>query len=190
MAKYTSIIIGGSAGSITPLLELLGTMKYTNKVSIFVIVHRLKNQQSNLAHILSAKVEQWRIVESEDKAKIEGGIIYLAPANYHLLFEEQGTLSLDYSELVNFSRPSIDVAFESAADILGESVIAVLLSGANQDGAAGIRKIREAQGLTIVQEPETAENATMPLAGLASNAVDYILPAASIGTFVNTLLKK
>ena len=116
-----------------------------------------------------------RFYEVGDKDKIENNTIYIAPANYHTLIESETQFSLDVSESVWYSKPSIDVTFESAADVFKNNCTAILLSGANQDGANGLLKLRQAGSLTIVQDPAEAEMDDMPNAALHINAADYIL---------------
>jgi len=115
------------------------------------------------------------------------GKIYIAPPNYHLLVEEDKTLSLSTNKHVNFARPSIDVLFETAADVFGEKLVGIILTGANEDGSRGLKKIKESGGLTIVQDPDTAAVDTMPKAAIASTKVDYILPLENIGPFICSL---
>jgi two-component system chemotaxis response regulator CheB len=160
------LVIGGSAGSLQVLRELLNAVPQHTKYAVLVVIHRLKNVTSELEKIIS---DNKTIHEPEDKEPIRPGHIYLAPQNYHLLIENDRTFSLDYSEAVNFSRPSIDVTFESVATVYRESAVAILLSGANNDGAVGIKYILEANGMAIVQDPETAEYPAMPLAAIEKN---------------------
>jgi len=120
------------------------------------------------------------VKEISDKQKIEQGIVYLAPANYHVLIEKNGIFGLDVSDAVWFSKPSIDVTFESAADAFADRCTSILLSGANVDGAAGLLKLRQAGSLTIAQDPREAELPEMPQAAVEQNAADYILNAEEI----------
>jgi len=127
------------------------------------------------------------VVEAEDKQRIEPGTIYFAPANYHLLVERQKSLALSVEAKVNFSRPSIDVLFETAAEAYCHHLVGVVLTGANGDGAAGLARVREMGGLTVVQAPETAEAPAMPLAAIESTQVDHVLGLAEIGPFLGAL---
>ena len=127
------------------------------------------------------------MVGAEDKQIIEPGTIYFAPANYHLLVERQKSFALSVEAKVNYSRPSIDVLFETAAEAYCRQLVGVVLTGANADGAAGLARVKELGGLTVVQSPDTAEVATMPLAAIKSTQVDHALQLSEIGSFLNDL---
>jgi two-component system chemotaxis response regulator CheB len=156
-------MIGGSAGSMPVLVALLRQLPSPFPMPVVIVLHRLKNVESELGRLLSVRQT---IVEPEDKEALLPGSIYLAPQNYHLLIEEDGTFSLDYSEPVNYSRPAIDLSFSSAASVYGSQVLGILLSGANKDGAAGLCRIAAAGGTGIAQDPATAEFSMMPQAAL------------------------
>ena len=126
--------------------------------------------------------------EAEDKEAIEHGHVYLAPPDYHLLVERGGGLALSTDDRVQYARPSIDVLFESAADAYRERCIGVVLTGLNEDGAAGLARIKELGGVAIVEDPRTAERSEMPAAALAATNADVILPLAEIGLFLYGLL--
>ena len=130
----------------------------------------MKNTTSRLDKLLSKGSGVQNIIEPEDKEPIRPGTIYLAPQNYHLLVEDDHSFSLDYSEPVNFSRPSIDVSFESIAGLFRTHTLAILLSGANKDGAAGLGKVIKAGGLALIQSPETAHYPAMPKAAMDLNS--------------------
>lgn len=157
--RYDVITIGGSAGSLVVLSELLDTLPHHFATPVIIVLHRLRNVQSEMGRLLSTKR---RIVEPEDKDPVREHCIYLAPQNYHLLVEAERTFMLDYSELVNYSRPSIDMTFSSVADAYGPGTLGILLSGANKDGAAGLCQIIAAGGRGIVQDPQTAAFEAMP----------------------------
>ncbi|SEW41066.1 chemotaxis protein CheB [Chitinophaga arvensicola] len=161
--SYRILVIGGSAGSMPVLSALMEAWPVPFHIPVVLVIHRLKNVKSELGVLLSDHIQ---ITEPEDKEQLLPGHIYLAPQNYHLLIEADGTISLDYSELINFSRPSIDLSFESAATAFGSAVIGILLSGANKDGAEGLCRIAAAGGTAIVQDPATAAFNTMPQAAL------------------------
>ena len=161
--KYGILLIGGSAGSMTVLVKLLNQLPSPFPIPVVIILHRLKNVESELDKLLS---KQQTIAEPEDKEVILPGHIYLAPQNYHLLIEDDGTFSLDYAEPVNFSRPAIDLTFSSAASAFGARSLGILLSGANKDGAAGLCRIVQAGGTGIAQDPDTAGFSTMPQAAI------------------------
>lgn len=157
------IAIGGSAGSLPVLAELLEQLPVSIDCTMMIIVHRLKNVPSDLDRLLSLKAP---IIEPEDKQPVLPGRIYLAPQNYHLLMENDGFFALDYSEPLHYSRPSIDVSFASVAEVYGPRALGILLSGASKDGAAGMQRIIAAGGAGIVQDPALALFDTMPLAAL------------------------
>lgn len=164
---YDIIIIGGSAGSIPVCVSLLKVLKKDQPIPVVLIIHRMRNVISELDKLLAKEAGVKKITEPEDKQPIGQGKIYLAPQNYHLLFEEDDCFSLDYSDAVHFSRPSIDVSFESAAMVYGKKVLAILLSGANADGAKGISVLAELGAECWVQDPASAQYPAMPSAAIA-----------------------
>jgi len=170
--RYEVLMIGGSAGSLEVLLQVLPQLKEDLSLAVIIILHR-KNAESQLAELLG-DISPWSVKEAEEKEKILPGTVYIAPADYHLLIEKDKTFSLDYSEKINYSRPSIDASFETAAEAYGKAVIAILLSGANADGSAGLEKIKQAGGVTIAQNPEEASVSYMPQQAIDNLAVDYI----------------
>jgi two-component system, chemotaxis family, protein-glutamate methylesterase/glutaminase len=168
------VMLGGSTGSIDVLTQLLPALPTPLPYVLVLVLHRKNTSDSNLAQLFSLKT-QLLVREVEDKDTIRLGTIYLAPADYHLLFESDGTFALDDSEKINFSRPSIDVTFEAAADVFGTAVVGILLSGANADGVAGLRAIQQAGGLTIAQQPETALVAYMPQQAIQAGVAQKIM---------------
>ncbi|MBW0177586.1 chemotaxis protein CheB [Sediminibacterium sp.] len=164
---YDIILIGGSAGSIPVCVSLLKALKKDQPVPVVLIIHRMRNVVSELDKLLSKETGIKKITEPEDKQSISSGKVYLAPQNYHLLFEEDASFSLDYSDPIHYSRPSIDVSFESAALVYGTKVLAILLSGANADGAKGLSLLAELGADCWVQDPATAEYPAMPSAAMA-----------------------
>ena len=165
MEKEGVIIIGGSAGSIEVLLELFPTLPSDFPFAIVIVLHRKNNAEHHLEDVLRKRTKM-RVLEIQDKTTITPGKIFVTPGDYHLLHEADNTLVLDYSERVNFSRPSIDIAFEEFAKRYKNQCVGILLSGANADGALGLKKIHEAGGLSVVQSPDSAKVATMPMAAL------------------------
>ena len=155
------IVIGGSAGSL-PILFQLFKNQIKRRVPIAIIIHRQRSGNSELVKIFKSATDLNAFIEPEDKEAINTSCIYIAPQNYHLLIEKDHTFSLDYSEAVRYSRPSIDVTFESAAKVYGSKVAGIILSGANSDGTAGLEKIVKAGGVGIAQAPETATYGAMP----------------------------
>ncbi len=180
------VIIGGSAGSLEVIINLLPDLSPALECAITLILHRKSDADTaSLADILSRKTTL-PVIEAEEKEAICSGHIYIAPADYHLLFERDHSFSLDYSEKVNFSRPSIDVSFESAADVYGADLAAILLSGANNDGASGLVAVSNVGGKTIVQDPATADVDYMPQYAIKFHPPDLILAPAALAGFINS----
>jgi two-component system, chemotaxis family, protein-glutamate methylesterase/glutaminase len=173
------VTIGGSAGSLDVILNVLSSFPTDSGAVVIVVVHRKNDADSILADLIIARTEI-PVKEAEDKDQILPGHIYLAPPNYHLLIETNFHFSLDASEKIHFSRPSIDVTFESIAEMFGDKVIGILVSGANADGALGLKAIQQAGGLTIAQEPGTAEVDYMPKQAIVIGAADMILTPVEI----------
>ena len=165
------IIPGLSPGFTTPLV---------------IVVHQSRSSRSSLSHVLQSRTKLI-VREPEDKEKILPGYIYVAPPDYHLLIESDNAFSYAFSELVNYSRPSIDVLFETAADVYGAKSVGVLITGANADGALGIKHIKAKGGLAIVQDPATADSPVMPKAAISMSKVDFVLPIEEIVQKLNTL---
>lgn len=184
-AGYDAIVIGGSAGSLEPIIQILEGLERKN-FAILLILHRKISYDSLLTEVLSGR-SLFTVKEAEEKEPIVKGTVYIAPADYHLLIEKDHSISLDDSEKVNFSRPSIDVSFESAAEIYGSRLIGIVLSGGNFDGAEGLKRIREEGGLCIVQRPDSATVAVMPVQALTEVKADQVLNPKEIASFINTL---
>ncbi len=177
------IVVGTSMGGLHALQVILSDLPAGFCVPIVVVQHRHKQSGDALAEVLKRKAKKLCIVDVEDRQRIEPRCVYLAPADYHL-YVEKGEFSLSTDAAESYSRPSIDVLFESAADAYGEGVLAVLLTGANQDGARGLKAIKRRGGYIVVQDPATAEAPAMPTAGIAAVEVDQILPLQQIGQFL------
>lgn len=180
------VVIGGSAGSLSVLFEIFPALSPDLNTTIILVLHRKNSADSTLSDLLATKTVI-PTKEVEDKDSILPGNIYLAPADYHLLIEKDYTFSLDYSEKINFSRPSLDVTFESAADVFGPSLIAILLSGANEDGTAGLITVKQSGGFIVAQKPETAQMPFMPQHAIANTDIDMILDVKEITDFINLL---
>ncbi len=179
------LLIGGSAGAFNVLLEVIPKITSPLKFAILIVLHRKSGMNSDIAAIFSLRTKI-NVLECEDKEAIEMGNIYFAPPDYHLLIEKEKTFSLDYSEKVNYSRPSIDVTFKVAADLYEGKLAAILLSGANNDGAEGLSYIQTKSGTTIVQDPSSAESNTMPAAALKIFKPDFIADVAAIVKLINS----
>lgn len=169
--KY--IVIGGSAGSFRVITRILSELPKDFPIPIIMCLHRLKHVRTGFVEALQIK-SQLTVKEPFDKEGIKRSNIYLAPANYHLLVELGNTFSLSIADSVNHSRPSIDLTFESAADTFKHKLVAILLSGANKDGAKGIAKVKQNKGITVVQDPKDSQTRTMPQAAIDTGKVDFI----------------
>lgn len=185
--KIRLIVIGGSSGSLDVLMKILPVLKKDFPVPVVIVLHRNTTADSALAELFSSRTSL-AVKEADDKDAMEQGCIYLAPPDYHLLVEADDSLSLDASERVHYCRPSIDVSFMSAAVAYKNELLAILLSGANADGAAGIAAVKEAGGLTVVQDPLDAAVSYMPDQAIMTNAVDKIIKAADIGQWLNEVV--
>ena len=172
------VVIGGSAGSLEALLDLLPALRVDLDIPIVIVMHRKTAPGSPLVDVLAIK-SSLPVCEVEEKEPVKNGHIYIAPADYHLLFEADHTFSLDVSEKVNYSRPSIDVAFESAAEVYSDGLTGILLSGANADGTHGLKVIGELGGVTIAQDPDTAEISYMPEHAINNHVVHHIIDRKS-----------
>ena len=182
-ANCKVLIIGGSAGSLHALIDILPYLPAVNSFAFVIVLHRKHSDDSNLEELLKIK-SNTPLKLIEDKMDFESGYMYVAPSNYHLLFEKNGTLALDSSEKVNYSRPSIDVSFEAAAEIFGSNVIGILLSGSNADGTAGLQAIQKAGGTVVVQNPISADMPFMPNNAIKNMTPDYILTTEEILNFI------
>lgn len=185
--KYELLVIGCSMGGMHALQVIFGALPKTFPVPIAVVQHRYRTSNEGLPAFLRRHTSL-EVVDTTDKEWIKPGTVYLAPANYHLLVE-RGELSLSVDEAVAYSRPSIDVLFESAADAYGSSVVCVVLTGANADGARGAKRIKSRGGFVLVQDPATAESPAMPQAAIDATRVDRILPLDRIGPFLVELCR-
>jgi len=176
------IVVGCSLGGMYALEKILKALPKEFCVPIAVAQHRHRNSNEGLPAFLR-RATHMQVVDADDKQRIEPGKVYLAPADYHLLVEK-GEFSLSVDDAVRHSRPSIDVLFESAADAYGPTLIGIVLTGLNDDGAAGARRIKKRGGLVIAQDPKTAEAREMPEAAIATGAVDQILRLEGIAAFL------
>lgn len=193
--NYEAIVIGVSSGGMNALNYILSTLPAVFSIPIIIVQHvsarsdnewiRLLNEKSNLT-IKEADEKEKIACPTEQSFGRETGNVYIAPANYHLLIEKDRTFSLTIDELVNFARPSIDLLFESAADAYKDKLIGIVLTGSNNDGAKGIKRIKEYGGLAIIQDPETAESPAMPASAIAVMQPDYIL---SLEKIIELLIK-
>ncbi len=183
--NYEAIVIGVSSGGMNAMKTMFPLLPKEFNIPIIIVQHISANSENLWIRLLNDK-SNLEIKEADEKEKIEHGKIYIAPPNYHLLVEKNKTFSLSIDERVNFARPSIDVLFESAAEAYNNKLIGVILTGSNNDGTKGLKLIKEYGGLTIAQDPSTAESSFMPASAIAAMQVDYIL---SLEGIINLLIK-
>jgi two-component system, chemotaxis family, protein-glutamate methylesterase/glutaminase len=169
-----AVVIGASAGGVEALSVLLSMIPANCRVSFFVVVHIPRERPSLLPELFAGRCAL-PVREAEDKEPVQPGTVYFAPPDYHMLIDRGPALALSGDEPVHFSRPSIDVLFDSAADIYGERLMGVILTGANQDGAEGLAAIGRAGGRTVVQEPGSAAVSFLPQSALEAGPVDAVL---------------
>ena len=186
--KYELIVLGCSMGGMSAMEQIFSVLPHDFPVPIVVAQHRYRTSGEALPSFLR-RHSKLNVVDASDKQWIHPGNVYLAPADYHLLVDRGGELSLSVDAAVAYSRPSIDVLFESAADAYSTGTVAVVLTGANADGARGAKRIKERGGFVVVQDPQTAESPEMPSAAIAATRVDRILPLNRIGPFLVELCR-
>src|SRR5579872_4526565 len=180
------LLIGGSAGSLQVIISVVAAMGRDYPLPVLVIIHRNPLFESSLEELLSHRTGRV-IKEAEEKEAILPGRVYLCPADYHVLVERDYSFSLDYSERVNYSRPSIDVTFSAAAAAFGPGVIALILSGGNADGVHGMQEVKARGGVTIVQDPRTAEVPYMPQQVLLHMKPDFTVSTEQLPLLIRSL---
>jgi two-component system chemotaxis response regulator CheB len=180
------VIIGGSSGSLDAILKILPKLNSGYAVPIIIVMHRNIASDSILEEVLASRTHL-KVKEAEEKELITPGYIYIAPPDYHLLIEKDHTLSLDYSEKINYSRPSIDVSFESAAEAYREKLACIILSGANGDGAKAVASASEVGSKIIIQDPKEAIVSFMPEQAIALTSKNNISSIQEIISFLNSL---
>lgn len=185
-SNYKAVAIGGSAGSFSVVSKLLSQIREDFNLPVIICLHRLKHVRSGLVESMRLR-SNLEIIEPNDKDKIEPGKVYIAPSNYHLFVEYDGTFSLSTEPPLNHSRPSIDHTLSSAAYVYRNKLIGIVLTGANKDGAAGMKDIAEKKGLTIIQDPGTCEIDTMPKSVARVIKPDKILTPGQIVDFLNQI---
>jgi two-component system chemotaxis response regulator CheB len=171
---YDAVVLGVSAGGLVALKALLPALPASFPLPLAIVRHIGERSDDFLCEYLD-RASAIAVKEAEDKEPLIGGTAYLAPPGYHMLIEADRSFSLSVDARVNHSCPSIDVLFESAAEVYGEGLIGIVLTGANRDGAQGLKAIKARGGLAIVQNPDSAESGAMPRAALAATPVDHIV---------------
>jgi Chemotaxis response regulator containing a CheY-like receiver domain and a methylesterase domain len=187
--KFDAIVIGVSAGGLHALTHILQVLPAQYPIPVIVVQHRAKDERALLEEVLQNKC-RIRIIQANEKEPIEPGTVYLAPPDYHLLVETNRTFSLTFDAPVNYSRPSVDVLFETAADVFTNRLLGIVLTGANRDGAKGVQYIQSKGGLTIAQEPATADFPEMPMAAIKTGAVQHIMHLDEIKAYLLSCVKK
>jgi two-component system chemotaxis response regulator CheB len=184
-----AVVIGASAGGVEALSILLPALPANAAAALFVVLHLPRDRPSLLADIFARKC-LLDVREAVDKEPIVPGTVYFAPTNYHLLLDDGPQLALSVDDLVNHSRPSIDVLFESAAEVYRSRLLGIILTGANEDGAQGLAAVHDAGGLTVVQEPATAQARQMVMSALKIRRPDHVLPLDRIAAMLSTIRTK
>jgi len=181
-----AVVIGASAGAVQALLTILPVLPPDYALPVLVVVHVPPDRDNALVPLFQSKC-QLPVKEAEDKEALVGGVVYFAPSDYHLLVETEGALALSMDEPVNYSRPSIDVLFESAADAFETDLVGIILTGANHDGAAGLKAVVAAGGAAIVEDPAEAHADAMPLAALQACPAATVMSLDAITSYLSTL---
>jgi two-component system chemotaxis response regulator CheB len=181
-----AVVIGASAGGVQALSVLLPALPAHALVAILIVLHLPRDRPSLLADVFAQKCSL-DVLEAQDKEPIVPGTVYFAPANYHLLVDQGPQLALSVDDLVHHSRPSIDVLFESAAEVYGNRLLGIILTGANEDGAQGLASVHDSGGVTVVQEPATAHAPQMILSALKLRPPDHVLSLDGIAAMLSTL---
>lgn len=184
--RIDAVVIGASAGGIEALTVLLPALARGLRPPVFIVLHLPRDRPSVLAEIFAQKCAV-PVREAEDKEMVTSGTVYFAPSDYHLLVDQGPQLALSADDPVHHSRPSVDVLFESAADIYKDRLLGIILTGANEDGASGLAAVHDAGGVTIVQRPDTARAPHMPLSALKLRSADWVLTLNEIAGMLQTL---
>ena len=183
---FEIVAIGASWGGMRAIGMVLEALPEGFEPAVVVVQHRGASHDDELLERVLARHSKLEVVPVTDKEPIRPGCVYVAPAAYHMIVEPSH-LALDSEDVVQFARPSIDVLFESVAEVYGERAVGVVLTGRNEDGAEGLARIAAAGGFTVVQDPDTAEQGEMPAAAIASGAAQRVLPLEEIGPFLAAL---
>jgi two-component system chemotaxis response regulator CheB len=181
--KYKAVIIGGSAGSFQVVTKILSSLNEKFPLPVLLCLHRLKHVRSGFVEALSLK-SNIPIEEPSDKATLKPGRAYLAPANYHMFLELANRIALSTDEPVNHSRPAIDLSFITAANAYRDKLVGIILSGANRDGAMGLKVVKEKGGVAIVQDPKECEVKTMTESAMQLTNVDHVFDTEQIIRFL------
>jgi two-component system chemotaxis response regulator CheB len=184
--RIDGVVIGTSAGGVEALSLLLPALPARLRAPVFVVIHLPRDRPSKLVGIFEHKCAR-PVREAEDKEPVQAGTVYFAPPDYHMLLDKGPQLALSADDVVHFSRPSIDVLFESAADVYGETLLGIVLTGANEDGASGLHAVHLAGGMTVVQDPENAQAPFMAVSALKRTPAALVLSLEQIAGLLRTL---
>jgi two-component system chemotaxis response regulator CheB len=184
--RIDAVVIGASAGGVEALSVLLPALPAQSTAAVFIVLHLPRDRPSLLSEIFARKCAL-PVREAQDKESVASGIVYFAPSNYHLLLDQGPQMALSADDPVHHSRPSIDVLFESAAEVYRNRLLGIILTGANEDGAAGLAAVHDAGGMTVVQQPESAHSPQMVRSALKLRPADLVLSLDRIAAFLATL---
>jgi two-component system, chemotaxis family, protein-glutamate methylesterase/glutaminase len=185
---FEAVVIGVSAGGLYALTHVLGTLPAGFPLPIIVVQHRSRDERFLLEEVLQTKCNM-HIKQADEKEAIQPGIVYFAPADYHLLIEKDKTFSLTFDEPVNYSRPSIDILFETAAEVYKNNLLGIILTGANKDGAKGTKCIHNRGGTTIAQRPDSADFPEMPKAAIKTGSIQHVMTLDEIRDYLLDCMK-
>jgi two-component system chemotaxis response regulator CheB len=185
--RIDAVVIGASAGGIEALSILLPALPERLRAAVLIVLHLPRERPSLLVELFQPKCAV-PVQEAQDKEPIARGTVYFAPPDYHLLVDDGPQLALSADEPVHYSRPSIDVLFESAALWYRHRLLGIILTGANEDGAAGLAAVHQSGGTTVVQQPETAHASVMVESALKRSPVDLVLTLEEIAGLLRTLI--
>jgi len=187
--RFEAVVIGASAGGVQALTIVLQALPREFPLPIIVVQHVHPHSGHYLATLLDSKCSI-QVKQADEKEMIQAGVAYIAPPNYHLLIEQDRSFSLSLEGPVNYSRPAVDVLFDSACDAYRDKLIGIILTGANHDGSQGLKRIKQRGGYVMVQDPATADAEVMPKAAIAATSVDNILPLEQLGPFLLQLVNR
>ncbi|RAW00022.1 chemotaxis protein CheB [Pseudochryseolinea flava] len=187
-ARFDLLVIGGSAGSLSVVMKIIPLLKPSLNLATVIVFHRKQSDDSALIEVLAGRTD-CRVKEADDKDDLLPAHIYVAPADYHVLIEKNKTITLDFSEKINYSRPSIDLSFDSAAEVYGPRLACLLLSGANADGVDGLLSAKRQGAFIMVQNPSTAEVPYMPQQAVEKVSCDLLIDPDNLKEFLAAILE-
>jgi two-component system, chemotaxis family, protein-glutamate methylesterase/glutaminase len=184
--RIDAVVIGASAGGVEALSEILPALPASLRPALLIVLHLPRERPSMLVEIFASRCAL-PVREADDKEPVDPGTVYFAPPDYHMLVEKSRQIALSTDEPVHYSRPSIDVLFESAADVYADRLLGIILTGANADGAAGLHAVHRAGGITVVQRPDSAKVPLMVVSALQRNPADFVLSLPEIAELLKGL---